>query len=100
MLRWLLAELSRDVAIPFTLDTIFSGSNRSLADEAWSSPEFLTDIGAVALSDDWVRSKDLPEAQRFPWDHSKGVYILNGFHNMHCLVGSVPLINISFAYKT
>ena len=28
----------------------------------------------------------LPVAQRFPWDQSKGVYLLNGHHNLHCIV--------------
>ena len=22
---------------------------------------------------------------RFPWDHTKGVYVLHGMHNLHCL---------------
>lgn len=29
----------------------------------------------------------LPEAQTFPWDDNKGLYLLNGYHNLHCLVG-------------
>jgi hypothetical protein len=29
----------------------------------------------------------LPKAQRFPYDESKGIYLLNGYHSLHCLVG-------------
>lgn len=79
------AGLVRDMAVPFTVDTIYTSSNRTIEDEAWNSPSLLPDTGLVALSDDWVHSKNLPKAQRFPWDESKGVYLLNGFHNMHCL---------------
>lgn len=43
------------------------------------------DPGVVALHDNFVASKNLPKAMRFPWDHSKGVYLLQGFHNLHCL---------------
>ena len=27
----------------------------------------------------------LPQAQHWPWDGNKGIYLLNGFHNLHCL---------------
>ena len=30
--------------------------------------------------------KGLPDLQPFPCDASKGLYLLNGFHNLHCLV--------------
>lgn len=43
----------------------------------------------MALSDNWVAEKDLPKALRFPWDQSKGVYLLQGFHNLHCLVSTL-----------
>jgi hypothetical protein len=46
------------------------------------------DPGVVALSDDFVAAKQLPTAMRYPWDSSKGVYLLQGFHNLHCLVRS------------
>ena len=77
--------------VQFTVDSIYTSSNRTIEDEAWKSPNMIPDTGLVALSDDWVRSKNLPTAQRFPWDESKGIYLLNGFHNMHCLVRFVAL---------
>jgi hypothetical protein len=27
----------------------------------------------------------LPRAQRFPWDDTKGIYLINAYHNMHCI---------------
>ena len=64
-----------------------------IADEAWKSSHLVTYTGLVAVSEDWARSKNLPEAQRFLWDKSKGLYILNGFHNMHCLVSVLAFTN-------
>ncbi|TGO43946.1 hypothetical protein BCON_0695g00030 [Botryotinia convoluta] len=29
---------------------------------------------------------DLHKAQRFPWDESKGVYFINAYHNLYCLL--------------
>lgn len=86
--RLFTAGLLRNIAIPFTINTIYSSSNRIVADAAWSSPDLNSDTGLVALEDAWVRSHGLLESQRFPWDDAKGLYVLNGFYNMHCLVGS------------
>ncbi|MCJ1401881.1 hypothetical protein MMC11_005098 [Xylographa trunciseda] len=80
------AGLLRNVAVPFTIDKVFDSGNQTVSDEAWRSPELVPETGLVAMPNDWVFSKGLPEAQRFPWDKSKGLYVLNGFHNMHCLV--------------
>ena len=44
------------------------------------------DAGTVALSRSYAAAKGLPEAQTFPWDNEKGLYLLNGYHNLHCLV--------------
>lgn len=42
--------------------------------------------GTIALSDGFAARNGLPRSQRFPWDKSKGIYILGAFHQMHCLV--------------
>ena len=39
----------------------------------------------VALPDSFVASYGLPKAQRYPWNNYKGLYFLNGYHNLHCL---------------
>jgi hypothetical protein len=43
------------------------------------------ELGIVALSDDFTKSMGVLESQRWPWDHSKGIYILGAYHNLHCL---------------
>ena len=65
-------------------------TNASVAATLWHDIDI--DSGVVALSDDYVASKDLLPAQRFPWDETKGIYIIHGYHNLHCLVQSFPLL--------
>ena len=78
------------------MDDVYDSNNQSIADEVWESPLLIPETGLVAMSDDWVTSKGLPRAQRFPWDKSKGLYVLNGFHNMHCLVSPHSLYILVF----
>ena len=60
--------------------------NETARDLMWEAINI--DDGMVALPDDLVAEKGLPVAQRFPWDSSKGIYLLNGYHNLHCVVSS------------
>ena len=70
--------------IPFEWATDYATENLTLAAELWDSIDF--DPGFVALPYDWTESKSLPRAQAFPWDKSQGLYVLNGYHALHCLV--------------
>ena len=88
--RSLHANLDRDVLTPFRDDTMFASHNRTIADIAWDS--WVMDPGIAALSHEWVKQKVLPQAQHWPWDGNKGVYLLNGFHNLHCLVSSLQIV--------
>ena len=67
--------------VPFGIETPYNGENRTLSDELWNSLD--VNVGMVALE----RGTTLQPAQRFPWDDSKMVYMLNGYHSLHCLVG-------------
>ena len=79
------ALLSRNNTQPYYTETPYSDTaNDSLVTELWH--DINIDNGVIALSDDYVASKQLPKAQRFPWDHTKGIYIVHGYHNLHCLV--------------
>ena len=56
-------------------------------DKLWAALDM--DPTMVALPDDFAAERGLPKAERFPWDKSKGVYQLEAFHQLHCLV-SIP----------
>jgi hypothetical protein len=68
---------------PYVLLTDYASPNTTLANTLWHSINI--DNGVVALPDSFAASHNLRAAQRFPWDTSKGIYILHGFHNLHCL---------------
>ena len=77
---------------PYYEETSYSDkTNDSLAATLWHDIDI--DSGVIALSDDYVASKNLPPAQRFPWDYTKGIYIVHGYHNLHCLVHEISLLN-------
>ena len=80
------AGLSRDNPISWTHHTPYTGAenNQTEADVLWN--KISVDAGAVALTNSYASSKGLPAAQKFPWDSDKGLYLLNGYHNLHCLV--------------
>lgn len=78
--------------VPFTRSSVYTDENRTVQDAAWDAPEFGIETGLVALSDEYVRAKGLLPAQRWPWDDSKGIYIINGFHNLHCVVSDRSLV--------
>jgi hypothetical protein len=75
----------RNVQDPYYDKTPYGSENDTLVAELWN--DINVDDGVVALPDTMVRGLGLPPAQRFPWDPTRGIYILHGFHNLHCLVG-------------
>ncbi|TEY42065.1 hypothetical protein BOTCAL_0398g00030 [Botryotinia calthae] len=83
------AGLIRNKPVPFVVHTTYNNINRTIADEAWSAPVLDPATGLIALPDDISKSMKLPPAQRWPWDENKGIYLLNAYHNLHCLVSAV-----------
>lgn len=78
------ASLVTDVAVAWTHKSAYSDKDSATADQLWA--DIGIDDGIVALTDSYAMSMGLPSSQRFPLDENKGIYILNGFHSMHCLV--------------
>ncbi|MCJ1251529.1 hypothetical protein MMC30_008764 [Trapelia coarctata] len=77
------AHLTRDITLPWTANNPYFGEDEIAADQLWE--DISIDSGIVALEDSYVKRVGLPQAQRFPWDQNKGLYLVNGFHSMHCL---------------
>lgn len=57
--------------------------NQSVSDIAWSG---FTTNGFVAIPHREAARAGLPAAEDFPDDADKGVYVLSGFHELHCVV--------------
>ncbi|KAL8950965.1 MAG: hypothetical protein Q9222_003026 [Ikaeria aurantiellina] len=74
------AGLQRTIPRQWTPSPYGDGSTR---EQSWGGINI--DLGNIALDDSYAQSKGLPRAQRFPWDPTKGVYLLNAYHNLHCM---------------
>ena len=80
-----LAHLSAALSVPWVSKSVYFGEGTEEdADRAWDSISI--DNGSIALDPAYVQKMGLPHAQPFPWDATKGIYLLNGYHSMHCLV--------------
>lgn len=69
--------------MPWLAKDVFLDEDPKVADQAWD--DINIDIGTIALDKSYAASMNLPEAQQFPWDESKSIYLLTGFHDLHCL---------------
>ena len=76
----LTAGLTRDILVPLTR----IGHENTTPEEEWEAQ--IEGNGVLALTDEYTSSMKLPTAQRWPWSSSKGIYVLQGHHNLHCLV--------------
>lgn len=96
LLRCNSGNLSHDFDLPWMSKSPYFGEDEVVADQLWE--DISIDNGTVALDDSYVKTIGLPPSQRFPWDEHKGIYLLNGFHSMHCLVceGIPKLTNVDF----
>lgn len=69
------------VDLPVAIATEFgSPTNLTETDAVWKALN--TSRGFVALDSE----QQALQSEPFPWDSSKSVYLLNGFHSLHCLV--------------
>ena len=79
-----LAGVAGGVKRPFMINTDWSSENTTRADELWK--DLAPHVGMVAIDNDNSRNMDLYSTEPSPWDSSKGVYMLEGYHSLHCLV--------------
>ena len=84
-----IAGVTPGVMRPFVTNTEWSSENTTHADELWKA--LAPNVGMVAVDNDFGRKMDLYATEQFPWDQSKGIYMLEGYHSLHCLVGTNSL---------
>ncbi|OKL58002.1 hypothetical protein UA08_06707 [Talaromyces atroroseus] len=68
---------------PFWWNTQYSSTNSTLQDELWDS--IVWTHGMIARDRGWAQSQNWPDTMRLPGDESKGVWLLEGYHEIHCL---------------
>jgi hypothetical protein len=78
------AGLERDTPTLLDGHNPYTDANDTFRDQRWL--DLNLDDGMIALPDQYVEELGLPASQRFPWDNSKGIYLLQGHHNLHCAV--------------
>jgi hypothetical protein len=86
MLNSVLAGLVYDTAALLESHTPYTDHNDTLRDQMWLDMDL--DAGMVALGDADTARWGLPEGQRFPWDDSKSIYLLQAHHSLHCAVSA------------
>lgn len=80
----MIAGVADGIARDFFTNTEWSSDNKSHADMLWT--ELTPDVGMVVVDHDYSKDMALYKTQPFPWDNSKGIYMLEGYHSLHCLV--------------
>jgi len=79
------ASLSYELPIPWEESNEYgSGDISQRIDSLWEAIDF--DPGMVALDSKYVTKMGLPQSMPFPWDTDKQLYLLDGYHNLHCVV--------------
>ncbi|KAG6006826.1 hypothetical protein E4U21_006633 [Claviceps maximensis] len=58
---------------------------RDIDDPLWDDPEYDYFAGFVALDHQYAKKNKILSSQNWPWDHSKGIYVLHGYHSLHCV---------------
>ena len=86
------ANLEVDISLTWQEESEYSNDNMTLTDERWKV--LGADDSIVAVDQDWAASKGLPPSESvFPWDSSRRIYLLSGYHGIHCLVGSTHRVD-------
>lgn len=78
------ANLANNIPKPFIHTTEYSSNNLTQVQELWDAINF--DEGQISIPHDVAAEMQLPPAQPFPWDPTRGIYLVNAYHNLHCLV--------------
>ena len=68
----------------FWWNTEYSPKNHNNSDALWDA--ILPSHGFIAMNEAWAFERNWPESMRLPSDGSKRVYLLEAYHQLHCLV--------------
>ena len=68
----------------FWWNTPYSPKNHNESDALWDA--IVPSHGFVAMDEVWAFSRHWPDSMRLPSDGNKRVYLLEAYHQLHCLV--------------
>ena len=85
---YLPAGLQTNIERAFRWNTAYSGENGTEVERLWYE-DIPWESGIMALENSEAEHMGLPRSQPFPWDAKhKSLYIVNGHHILHCVVGA------------
>ncbi|KAF2659357.1 hypothetical protein K491DRAFT_675588 [Lophiostoma macrostomum CBS 122681] len=70
-------------SVPYYQHTDYISPNLTLSNTLWEAID--TSPNTIALSPTYIRTHSLNSSIPFPWDPSKGLYLIKAFHHLHCL---------------
>jgi hypothetical protein len=78
------AGLIEELVLPWRDDTKYNTGNYTEQDLLWG--KLRADSGVIALTKSYAAAHGLRGGSPFPWDSEKDIYLINGFHSIHCVV--------------
>ncbi|KAI4151123.1 MAG: hypothetical protein L6R39_002104 [Caloplaca ligustica] len=72
----------------FWWNTKYSSRNHNESNALWEAVR--PSHGFIAMDEGWASRRNWPESMKLPSNDSKRVYLLEAYHQIHCLV-SVPM---------
>lgn len=87
-----MAKLKRNIPAPWSPYSLYGvgSKNNTHRSILWESLD--TTPGEIALKKEDAAAMDLPPTPDFPWDLYRSNYLINGFHQIHCLVRILRLL--------
>ena len=67
----------------FWWNTEYSSANQTSQDKMWDS--ILWTHGMVAMDREWAKSQNWPESMPLPGNETKAIWLLEAYHEVHCL---------------
>ena len=77
--------------IPFQWWSAYSSPNATddeVVDNAWDA--IAKDFGVVAVDHKTAKRIGAPSTMDLPSDPTKGIYVVEAYHSLHCLVSPLP----------
>ena len=74
----------------FTWWTEYSNHNDTELDSLWDA--ILPSHGVIAVDREWAAKRSWPDSMQWPSDERKSVYLLEAYHQIHCIVRLVACI--------
>lgn len=68
---------------PFLWNTEYSSEDKTVQDAMWDS--IVWTHGLIAVDQEWAKSQNWPETMARPNNGSQAVYLLEAYHEVHCL---------------